>query len=66
MATLLEKKPRRTGVQPGMDMPADSIQRFMNSCFPDIKNHALYDAHRFKQLFVRDAGPAPFFNLGVV
>jgi hypothetical protein len=69
MANLLEKKnPEELERQlSGMDMPADSIQLFMNSCFPDIKNHALWmDAHRFKQVICKGCWPLHPFSTWVL
>ncbi len=69
MANLLEKKnPEELERQlSGMGMPVDSIQLFMNSCFPDIKHHALWmDAHRFKQVICKGCWPLHPFSTWVL
>ncbi len=60
MANLLEKKyPDEIDRQlSNMDMSVDTIQMTMKSCFPDIKNHALWlDENRFRQVIFKGCWP---------
>lgn len=60
MANLLEKKnPDEIDRQlSNMDMSVDTMQMTMKSCFPDIKNHALWlDENRFRQVIFKGCWP---------